>query len=265
MPTGHAKSGDLSIHYRRAGVAGDTPLLIVHGLSYFSYDWMPVAAELGRSREVVAIDMRGFGDSEWSPTQDYSVPSMGGDIVAVLDDVRWPRAVLIGHSMGGRSATYVAAKHPDRVAALVLVDYSPENAPAGSQRVARVVANTPERFANLDEALAYFKQSDRARMQAYLRPDGRIKRDPYFRDQFKRLIEKGERPKLGVDMWQLIGEVKCPILSLRGSRSDMYATETMAKMRAANPRLSVVEVDAGHNIAGDNATDFVAAVQAFLK
>ena len=265
MQTGRAKSGDLSIHYRRTGRAGDTPLLIVHGLSYFSYDWMPVAEQLGRDREVVAIDMRGFGDSDWSPAQDYSVPAMGGDIVAVLDHLRWPRAVLVGHSMGGRSATYVAAKHPDRVAALVLVDYSPENAPAGSQRVARTVASAPERFAGVDEALAYFKQSDRARMEAYLRPDGRIKRDPYFREQFKRLIEKGERPKLGVDMWQLIGEVQCPILSLRGSRSDMYAAETADKMRAANARLRVVEVDAGHNIAGDNADGFIAAVQPFLK
>ena len=265
MQTGRARSGELQIFYRRTGRTGETPLLIVHGLSYFSYDWMPVAEELGREREVVAIDMRGFGDSDWSPAQDYSVPSMGGDVVAVLDHLRWPRAVLVGHSMGGRSATYVAAKHADRVAALVLVDYSPENAPAGSQRVARTVANTPERFASVDEALAHFKQSDLARMQAYLRPDGRIKRDPYFRDQFKRLIEKGERPKLGVDMWQLIGAATCPILSLRGARSDMYPPETAEKMRAANPRLQVVEVDAGHNIAGDNAAGFVAAVESFLS
>jgi pimeloyl-ACP methyl ester carboxylesterase len=179
----------------------------------------------------------------------------------VLDHLQWARAVLVGHSMGGRSATYAAAKHPDRVTALVLVDYSPENAPAGSQRVTKIVANTPDRFSSVDEALRYFNQTDRARMQAYLRPNGSIKRDPFFRDQFR----KAERPKLGVDMWQLISEVRCPILSLRGTRSDMYAPETVAKMRAANTRLQVAEVDAGHNIAGDNAAGFVAAVQAFLN
>jgi pimeloyl-ACP methyl ester carboxylesterase len=101
-------------------------------------------------------------------------------------------------------------------------------------------------------------------MQAYLRPDGSIKRDPYFGEQFKRLLEKGERPKLGVDMWQLIGEVHCPILSLRGTRSDMYARDTVAKMRAANARLSVIEVEAGHNIAGDNPAGFTATVRSFL-
>ena len=54
-------------------------------------------------------------------------------------------------------------------------------------------------------------------------------------------------------MWQLIGEVRCPILSLRGARSDMYAPETAQKMQVANPRLRVLEIEgAGHNIAGDN-------------
>src|SRR3954468_16883329 len=241
MQNGRARSGELSIFYRRVGARGATPLLVVHGLSYFSYDWMPVALELSREREVAAMDMRGFGDSDWSAHKDYSVPAMAADIVAVLDHLGWNRAVLVGHSMGGRSTTYAAAKHPERVAGLALIDFSPENAPARSQRVTQIVASTPERFASVDEALAYFGEKDRARMQAYLRPDGSIKRDPYFRDQFKRLLETGERPKLGVDMWQLIGEVRCPILSLRGARSDIYAPETVAKMRAANPNLSVVE------------------------
>ena len=44
-----------------------TPVLIVHGLSYFSYDWIGPASALASDREVVAIDMRGFGQSGWSP------------------------------------------------------------------------------------------------------------------------------------------------------------------------------------------------------
>lgn len=262
--TGRAQSGEISIFFRRLGRPGATPLLIVHGLSYFSYDWLEVAAMLGERREVVAMDMRGFGDSDWSPRQDYSVPAMGEDVLRVLEHLGWQRAVLVGHSMGGRSTTWAATRRADRIAGLVLVDYSPENAPAGSKRVTQAVANTPERFASVDEALAYFGQRDRARMQAYLRPDLGIKRDPYFRDQFRRLLETGERPKLGVDMWQLIGELRCPILSMRGARSDLYAAETTQKMKAANARLELVEVDAGHNIAGDNPAGFVAALQPFL-
>ena len=120
--TGRARSGDVSIFYRKLGNRGQTPILIVHGLSYFSWDWLEVGRVLAADREVVAIDMRGFGDSDWSPQKDYSVPSMAQDIVNVLDHPGWTRALLVGHSMGGRGTTYVAARHAQRVAGLALIE-----------------------------------------------------------------------------------------------------------------------------------------------
>ena len=78
------------------------------------------------------------------------------------------------------------------------------------------------------------------------------------------MLAGGERPKLGVDMWGLIGEVRCPLLSVRGKRSDMYAPETVAKMKAANPRLEVVEVDAGHDIAGENEAALVEVLKKWI-
>ncbi|MBV8032997.1 MAG: alpha/beta hydrolase [Betaproteobacteria bacterium] len=265
---GTAPSGELRIFYRRLGHPGRLPVLIVHGLSYFSYDWLPVAARLSSDREVACMDMRGFGDSGWSSTWDYSVPSMASDIVAVLDHLGWRRVALVGHSMGGRSSTYAAAKRPERVAGVALIDFSPENAPAGSKRVAQSVGNTPETFATIDDAMRYFGKMDRARFENYLRKTAEgyaVKRDPFFRDQFRAVLSGGERPKLGVDLWQLLGEVRCPLLSMRGARSDLYAAETKAKMQAANPRLRIVEVDAGHDIAGENPEGFLAALAPFLE
>jgi pimeloyl-ACP methyl ester carboxylesterase len=254
-----------AIHYRRLGKdRGQTPILVVHGLSYFSYDWLDVGEALGAEREVILMDMRGFGDSDWSPSRDYSVPAMGQDIVAVLEHAKLARAVLVGHSMGGRSVIHAAAKNPARVAALALIDYSPENAPAGSKRTAATISGIPEKFADVDEAMRYFKSQDRKRFEAYLKPVPGgfvVKRDSYFQELFK----SGQRPSHGVDMWQLLGEVRCPILSMRGSRSDMYAPETVAKMKAANPRLQVVEVDAGHNIAGENPAGFLKEISAFVS
>jgi pimeloyl-ACP methyl ester carboxylesterase len=267
--TGRTRSGEISIHYRMLGRPGGTPLLIVHGLSYFSYDWLGVAQALAGEREVVAMDMRGFGDSDWSAAHDYSVPAMAQDIVNLLDHLGWKRALLAGHSMGGRSSTFVAAKHPARVAALALVDYTPENAPPGTRRTTETVGNTPDAFPSIEAAMQYFGKNDRARFEAYLRKSGAgyaVKRDTYFRDQFRRVLQTGERPKLGVDMWQLLVEVRCPILSLRGARSDMYAAETVPKMQAANARLRVAEVSgAGHDIAGDNPQGLVAALNSFLR
>lgn len=274
--TGYVRSGDVQLFYRRFGRPAKTPLLMAHGLSYFSYDWIDAATALGADRCVAAVDTRGFGDSEWSASGDYSVPTLAGDILALLDHFEWKDAVLVGHSMSGRATTYCAAEHPERVRGLVLVDYVPENAPAGSQRVTNKVAAQPDVFESVEAAMRYFEvdpasdagRAKRARFEAYLRsvPGGyQLKRDLFFRNQFRRLLETGERPKLGVDMWQALGRVACPILSIRGTRSDMYAAETVPKMQAANPRLRVVEVDAGHDIAGENLADFLAAIGPFLK
>lgn len=275
--TGRVSSGDVSLFYRSFGQAqGKTPLLIAHGLSYFSYDWIDAAAALSTDRQVVAMDTRGFGDSDWSASGDYSVPTLAGDIIAVIDHLGWKEAILIGHSMSGRATSCCGAEHPGRIKGLALVDFTPENAPAGARRVAEKVAGQPEVFASVDAAMRYFDvdpdsaagKAKRHRYEAYLKqvPGGlQLKRDLYFRNQFKRVLETGEKAKLGVDMWQVMGKVACPVLSMRGTRSDMYAPEAVPKMQAANPRLKVVEVDAGHNIAGDNLAGFLAALSPFLK
>jgi len=267
--TGRCASGDVNLFYRRLGRPGATPLLFVHGLSYFSYDWLEAAAALAGDREAVCMDMRGFGDSDWSPSKYYSVPAMAGDIGHLLDHLGWRRAAIVGHSMGGRGSAYFAAKHQPRAAGLVLVDYSPDNAPAGSKRTAQTVAGTPEKFASVDDALRYYKagEDQRARFEAYLKPVAGgfiVKRDTHFRDQFRKIIETGERPKLGVDMWEVLGEIRCPVLVTRGARSDLFAPETVGRMQAANPRIRVVEVDAGHNVAGENREGFLAALRPFL-
>jgi len=271
--TAKFSSGDVEISYRLFGKPGETPIVIVHGLSYFSYDWIPMAAVLAADRQVAAMDMRGFGDSGWA--QDYSVPAFARDIIALLDHLGWAQAILVGHSMGGRNCTYCAAENADRIAGLVLVDWSPENAATGAKRVTETVASTPDSFASVDEAMRFFKVDpaspqgvqQRPRFEAYLKPvDGgfAIKRDPHFRNQFRRVLETGEKPKLGVDMWVALAKVACPVLVMRGARSDMFAAETAEKVRAANPRIQIVEMDTGHDVAGTDPAAFEREALAFF-
>jgi len=261
-----ASDPDFRIAYRRVGgQMGTVPILFVHGLSFFSYDWLPAAKALGR--EAACMDMRGFGDSSWA--KDYSVPAMASDIGALLEHLGWDRAIVVGHSMGGRNAAWFAANNPQRVAALVLVDYSPDIAAAGSKRVAQSVAGVPEAFASIEAAMAHFNAGpdQRERFEQYLKPAPggyAIKRDPHFRDQFRKALETGEGAKPGVDLWRALGELAMPTLVVRGARSDLFAPETVAKVTAANPRIRLVEVDAGHNVAGDNLEGLLAALRPFL-
>lgn len=274
--TGRVQSGDVSLFYRAFGQPGKTPLLIAHGMSYFSYDWIGAGEALSSDREVVAADTRGFGESDWSPSGDNSVPALARDIMALVNHFGWKEVILVGHSMSGRSTSLATADNPGRVRGLALIDFTPENAPAGAKRVTDKVASQPDVFDSVDAAMRYFDvdpdseagRAKRARFEAYLRPvtgGFQLRRDLHYRNQFKRQKETGEKPKPGVDMWEVIGRIQCPILSMRGARSDMYAPETKAKMSAANPRVRVVEVDAGHNIAGENLAGFLEAIRPFIQ
>ena len=274
--TGTCPSGDVTLHYRRFGKPGGTPLAMLHGVSFFSFDWIEIAAALAADREVVAMDLRGFGDSSWSAAKDYSVPANAGDILALAGHLGWKKFFLFGHSMSGRHCTWCAAENPERIAGLVLGDFSPENAPAGSQRVAQTVANTPGVFASVDEAMRYFKvdpasgggRKRRARFEAYLKPvpgGFAVKRDTFFRDQFRKTLETGERPRLGVDLWDALRRLQAPVKVIRGARSDLFAAETVAKVKAANPRIELVEIDAGHNIALDNPDAVIRVTRALLE
>ena len=267
------RSGEVEIFYRLFGEPGEIPLVILHGQSFFSYDWIGPAAALAGDRQVVAMDQRGFGDSDWPG--DYSVPTLAGDVIALLDHRGWDRAILAGHSMGGRVCTYAAARNPTRAAGLVLIDWSPELMPEGAKRVTETIAGTPESFPSVEAAMSWYGVdpasveglAKRARYEAYLKavPGGfMVKRDLHFRNQFRRVLETGERPKLGVDMWAELAAVACPILTLRGDRSDMFAPDMGARMVAANGRMKVVEVAADHDVAGQDPDGFVRAVRGFL-
>jgi esterase len=272
--TGRVRSGDAEIFYRRVGRPGRTPVLIVHGLSYFSYDWIGPAAGIAVDREVVAIDMRGFGQSTWSPGRDYKLETLGADVIALLDHLRWPRAVLMGHSFGGRVCLATAGWHPDRAAALICVDFAPDIAPAGRRHVAERIGRQPDVFASVDEAMAYDGHAEvpaaspvRKRYEAFLRPTTSgyvLRRDLAFRDIFKRALDTGQSAPVPAYLWPMLSALEIPALVIRASESDMFAVETLAKVGAANPRIAAIELTGSHDLAGDNPDGLVAAVQDFL-
>jgi pimeloyl-ACP methyl ester carboxylesterase len=269
------KSGDVEIAFRRFGAPGRTPVLISHGLSYFSYDWIGPAARLAADREVVAMDMRGFGDSSWSPTRDYKLETLSADAVNLMDALGWNSAVLMGHSFGGRIALATAGWKPERAAAVVLVDFAPDIAPAGRRHVAERIGRQPDVFASVDEALAYHGHENvpsgsplRARYQAFLqRVDGgyRLRRDLAFRDTFRRALETGQSAPVPAYLWPMLSALEVPALVIRAGSSDMFAPETLEKVKAQSPRAKTIEIAGRHDLAGDNPEALVEAVREFLK
>jgi pimeloyl-ACP methyl ester carboxylesterase len=99
------------------------PLLILHGLLGSSRNWHGMAQALAERFQVAAIDLRNHGASPHADSMDY--PAMAGDLLELLDDWRWPQARVIGHSMGGKLAMYLATAQAERVESLLIADIAP--------------------------------------------------------------------------------------------------------------------------------------------
>lgn len=279
MPNGEQRiarvnSGDVSIFYRVFGTPGATPILILHGSNYYdSYDWVGVATKLATDREVVTPDRRGWGESTWSPSKDYSRDALMGDMRAVMDAMKWSRAIIMGHSGGGPTVIAFAVDHPERISKLVLVDSQmnrDENAPTGP-----TVGNPPLVFTSIEETMAHFAKlnnpprlaHDRDRAaHALIRTEAgcMLKRDP---------DNGNKKPTNGVElaekfpvreMWTELGMVRTPTLLVRGLRSDRYPPETVARFTREYPHIPQKTVDSQHDIPGQAPDALVAHVREFI-
>jgi len=266
--TAMVQSGDVQIFYPRFGQRTANPsVLIAHGLSYFSYDWIQIAAELCDDREVVAVDLRGFGDSSWSDSRAYELQDFSRDIPAVQDHLGWSDAV-------GRICLVTAAWQPKRVRGLVCLDFAPDVMAAGRRKVAERIGRQPEFFSSVDAAMEYHGHHEgardpqfRARWQAYLRPSPGgfvLKRDLHFRDYFLKVLAAGSAPPLGVDLWAMVKELQVPALFVRGAESDMFAQETLTKLFACRDKVRIAEISGGHALMDDQPKGVVAQVKQFL-
>lgn len=103
------------------GTAGVPVLLAVHGITGSHRTWAPVARHLGEAVTLLAPDLRGRGQSA-GLGGPFGMAAHVADLIAVLDHVGCPRAVVAGHSMGGYVTTRFATDAPDRLAAALLVD-----------------------------------------------------------------------------------------------------------------------------------------------
>lgn len=99
------------------------PLLIVHGLYGSARNFSSLARKLAVGRDVVMVDMRNHGASPWADTMTY--PDMAGDLADTVERLCGGRAVVMGHSMGGKAAMALALTRPDLVETLVVADIAP--------------------------------------------------------------------------------------------------------------------------------------------
>lgn len=113
----------LCIAYSEAGSPANPPVILVHGITSHRGVWTQTMAVLQEHFHCIALDFPGFGDSEKPANGDYCIATQAERILKVADRFGFDRFILIGHSMGGQIATYLASTlAPQRVVKLVSVD-----------------------------------------------------------------------------------------------------------------------------------------------
>lgn len=261
------------LHYLDWGTVGRPPVVFLHGRSLTAHTWDLVCLALRQDYHCCALDLRGHGDSDWSPEADYGLDAHRADIEAATEQLALGRFILVGMSLGGATSLAYAGRHAERLAALVLVDIGPDTRPAGGRRIADFVAAPHERD-SIDEFVEQAVAFNPLRRPEMLRRSllHNLRQTPAGRWTWKydhRLragMTDEERARRRAALWEAVPRITCPTLVVRGSNSDVFHDEDAEKLAAALPRGSWIRIEgAGHTVQGDQPKALVEALIPFFE
>lgn len=262
-------------HYQITGNPEGHKLVFLHGLMGAGQNWRPVAKTFEDRFQILTFDQRGHGRS-FKPAQGYHPRDFANDLKQILAELRWDKIALVGHSMGGRNSLEFAGHYPDQVAALVLEDIGPEANSGAISRIERLLEAVPTPFSSREEARGFFAREYASRIAWYPQPEvisrffqTNIEEKPdgtYDWRFVKQGIFESMRTGRNEDRWDMLRNLRMPVLMIRGANSGDLPAETFARMRAVLPHASAVEIpEAGHWVHFDQPDAFIAALNAFFR
>jgi pimeloyl-ACP methyl ester carboxylesterase len=243
--------GGLQLHYLDWGNAAAPPLVCVHGYTGSADAFNGFSRHFCDRFHIVALDVRGHGESAWSPGGAYTYRDQAGDLAAFADRLGLDQFILVGTSMGGIIAMTYAMEHGQRLRALVLNDIGPE-VEQGSQRITQVVGSRPDEFATLDDAMAYRREvspivagrgaADQRELALGVlrrRPDDKWgwKMDPAY---IRQRVEHG--PPVRPNLWPALARLACPALVIWGTDSDVLSEAQARRMIETLPKASLLAI-----------------------
>lgn len=284
-PTSHSYfSQRLKLHYVDWGNSDAPPLLLIHGGRDHCRNWDWVAESLRANYHIIAPDLRGHGDSQWSTGGGYSFAEFVYDIAQLIHQTKMAPVTIIGHSLGGGISLRYAGVYPDNVKKVVAIEGLGRGPDKQRERtempiqprlqnwieeVRDMSARLPRRYKSLEEAFQRMQDAN-----PHLRPDQARhltthgvnqnedgtyswKFDNYFRTFTPYGITVAETHEL----WS---KITCPVLHMRGL--DSWSTDPRQDERAAcfKDAQYVEYENAGHWVHHDQLDGVLSAVQAFL-
>ena len=257
----------LRIHYLEWGTSDKQPLIMLHGIGRIAHAFDHIAPHFASQYHVIAVDMRGHGDSSWDPKGAYLVEDYVKDIEGLAQQLRLRNIVIWGNSTGGRVAQVFAGLHSDLVSAVISEDVGPERPrEIADGMTARLRREDEQGWASEDELFAQQKAGNPRTgdeiLRAYVhygskpRADGRIiwKRDPAIGNGF-----------VPTELWRFVREIKSPIIYILGGRSTIVPAATQEELRKVLSQAEIVTIPgAGHYPSEESPVEFLGVVDKFL-
>jgi pimeloyl-ACP methyl ester carboxylesterase len=273
-------SQGLRLHYADWGNEDAPPLLLVHGGRDHCRSWDLVARALQPHFHVLAPDLRGHGDSDWTKGGSYALTEYVYDLSRLVRHVGARQVAIIGHSMGGMVGLIYAGTFPDEVSALVVLDGVTimPNAKSGSahERVAKWVGELdkledrePRRYRTIEEAAAQMRAHNKrlppdlalhlATFGARQNADDTYswKFDPYQRVRAPHRLSPDDH----VSLWS---RITCPVLLLHAAESFLQSSQTAGLANYFQKATSETISGAGHWLHHDKPDQVIASIRTFL-
>ena len=228
----------IQLAYTRRG--DGPPLVLLHGFPFDHHLWDEVAPLLDDTFDVIAPDLRGFGNSTMIDVP-HSMDDYASDVASLLDQINIKKAAIVGHSMGGYVALAFARLYPERVSGLGLVSSqvladAPERKDGRYKSAADVEANG---IGSVVDSMAPKFTSDEG-LQAYARASMERQQPAAYISALKAMAER-------VDSTHLLSSFHFPVVLVHGDSDSLIPIDRAREVKIALPHAHLVEIPgAGH-------------------
>lgn len=253
-------SSTVKLHYREMGEG--QPLVIVHGLFGFSDNWQTHAKKLAEYYRVILVDLRNHGHSPWSDEFSYSL--MADDLKALFDELNLTEVILMGHSLGGKTAMLFTQRYENYLEKLIVVDMGMKKYPLHHQHIlAGLHAVDLNKITVRSEAERILKQ--------YIDSEGVrqfLLKNIYWKEKGQ-LAWRMNIPVLEASMDNILSalepkEIFLPTLFIRGADSKYILDEDIPEIEASFVDSEFVTIEnAGHWVHAEAPETFIENVLAF--
>lgn len=268
----------ISINVTSWGEQEAPACLLIHGLDNNARIWDNIATELSEKYRVYAIDIRGHGDSDWSDSNSYTLQIFLKDIEQVRAYLSLSDFIMVGHSLGGRIATYYTAEYQQHVKKLIIIDMAPEIGKNIIEKLQSDNRGQPANFPSIQSCYAYMQAIYPLSHQALLydfclhsfsQQNGYYtnKTDPAFKHK---MFQPSDRdgyinPLQDEKIWDALPQINIPTLIIRGGFSAVLSSQVADNMakKLPNANISIIE-RAGHAVMLDNPQQTTNAIINFI-